>query len=228
MKKNYLFMLLLLLSACHGGAIIDSEAPIDGASQTDLTEPPAGLAARKPLAIPPKEKNIKNPATDTATTPAKAERVLTKEEKIAQIGTTKYVVRRYDAETMQQPYYVLVSRNINKMLKDTASIYNANANAVPTIYVSMPENENPSLSLPNLEYAEKVAKDIIKSSDSYKLTDDRYQATYILDTSLARREPTDSRPIILCRMVLKNRNNNEIGTWVESLSPVANDDQSWW
>ena len=58
MKKNYLFMLLLLLSACHGGAIIDSEAPIDGASQTDLTEPPAGLAARKPLAIPPKEKII--------------------------------------------------------------------------------------------------------------------------------------------------------------------------
>ena len=221
MKKINLLSLLFLLAACHGGAIFDDE------TSKDLTTPPSNLMARKPLVNPKDNKPIDTQA-DSRGNMLRAEQ--NTEQRVSRTPSSP-VSFHYDAAYLQQLYSVLITRTTNKMLKATSAIYNSKktTGVTPTIYVPIPENENPSVTLPNLDYAGEVAKNIISSSHSYQLVEDSYNSSYVLSISLAQREDYNrKRPILSCRMILRNQNNKEIGTWVETLSPVSNDDRSWW
>ena len=227
MKKiSLLLSLLMLLTACRSSAVFDDN---NGNSSKNLTAPPASLAERKPLVNPKNDKPFEEPTASAENSSSVSDEIKANIDRKTTTSKPADTTFHFDAAYLQRLYPVLVSRTTNKMLKSTSAIYNAKGASTPTMYVSYPENENPSVGLPNLEYASEIAKDIITSAQSYLLVDSKQSAGYVLDISLAQNENYDhSRPILSCRMVLKNANNQQVGTWVESLSPVSNDDQSWW
>lgn len=129
--------------------------------------------------------------------------------------------------TSKQIYTVLASRAANKMLKSTAAVYAGGK--YPPLYVSAPVAEGKTPVPENREYAGVVTQNIIAGSRSYALVDERAKADYVLET-FVRSQPVVSRgtSVIVYKAVLKDAKQNEIGSWTETLSPVMNDDKSWW
>lgn len=234
MKNIGILLLTTVIAACAGN---NGATPAEMAGGDKLTEPPAALMERKPLVIPDKNTRIyeENPPTEA-------------HSQVAQTKTTTKIVSDTSPKTgvkepakkrvpyqnvapvktsLPQLYYVLASRTVNKMLKSTAIIYKSVKS--PTMYVENPQNENPAVELPNLESAANATKDVISGSHTYALTENRSGADYILQTYVAQTQNYErEKPILSYRLILKNRANEKIGTWVDSLSPISNDDQSWW
>lgn len=131
------------------------------------------------------------------------------------------------AATSKQIYTVLASRAVNKMLKSTAAVYAGGKR--PPLYVAAPVAEGKTPVPENLEYAGVVTQSVIAGSYSYALAGERAKADYVLET-FVRSQPVVSRgtSVIVYKAVLKDAKQNEIGSWTETLSPVMNDDKSWW
>lgn len=234
MKNIGILLLTTVIAACAGN---NGATPAEMAGGDKLTEPPAALMERKPLVIPDKNTRIYEENSPTEA-----------HSQVAQTKTTTKIVSDTSPKTgvkepakkrvpyqnvapvktsLPQLYYVLASRTVNKMLKSTAIIYKSVKS--PTMYVENPQNENPAVELPNLESAANATKDIISGSHTYALTENRSGADYILQTYVAQTQNYErEKPILSYRLILKNRANEKIGTWVDSLSPISNDDQSWW
>lgn len=234
MKNIGILLLTTVIAACAGN---NGATPAEMAGGDKLTEPPAALMERKPLVIPDKNTRIYEENSPTEA-----------HSQVAQTKTTTKIVSDTSPKTgvkepakkrvpyqnvapvktsLPQLYYVLASRTVNKMLKSTAIIYKSVKS--PTMYVENPQNENPAVELPNLESAANATKDVISGSHTYALTENRSGADYILQTYVAQTQNYErEKPILSYRLILKNRANEKIGTWVDSLSPISNDDQSWW
>lgn len=131
------------------------------------------------------------------------------------------------AVTSKQIYTILASRTVNKMLKSTTAVYAGGK--YPSLYVSAPVAEGNMPVPENPEYAGVVTQNVIAGSHSYALVDERAKADYVLET-FVRSRPVVSRgaSVIVYKAVLKDAKQNEIGSWTETLSPVMNDDKSWW
>ncbi len=130
------------------------------------------------------------------------------------------------AGTSRQLYTVLGSRNINKMLMETSDLYKNNK---PNLFIALPTLDTRNVALTSPEYAEVITEDIVVGAGSYNVVHSSDQADYILYTYISDASlQNGGRPVIVYRTVLKDRQNNQIGTWTESVSQIANDDKSWW
>lgn len=129
--------------------------------------------------------------------------------------------------TSKQIYTVLASRAANKMLMATAANY-AGAEK-PSLYISAPVIDGKNVVPDHAEYAAAVTKDIIAGAHSYSLVQNKSGADYLLEISV-RGSSVVSRgtSVIIYKLVLKDQLQNEKGAWVETLSPIINDDKSWW
>ena len=129
-------------------------------------------------------------------------------------------------EVSRQLYTVLGSRTINKMLMETSDLYKDNK---PNLFIALPTLDMHNVALSSPEYAEVVAEDIIVGSNAYNIVHSSDQADYILYTYISDANVQNgSKPVVVYRNVLKDRQNKQIGTWAESVSQIANDDKSWW
>ena len=229
MKNICILLLTTILAACAGR---NAAAPVGTADGNKLTDPPAALMERKPLVNPAEKTPVAETIVQTEEKDVKKVVPQTKEQKISKIKAIQpdyvpYYEGKHAEASLPQLYAILASRTVNKMLRATTAIYNSVKS--PTMYVSAPQNENPSISLSNLEYADKATKNIISASRSYTLTEYAGNADYTLDTYIAQNEDYNrGKPILSYRIILKNRDNKQIGTWRDTLSPISNDDQSWW
>lgn len=131
------------------------------------------------------------------------------------------------AAVSKRIYMILASRAVNKMLKNTAANYAGGKR--PSMYVAAPVAEGQDAVPANVEYAGVVTQNIIAGSHSYVLAGKQAGADYVLET-FVRSRPVVSRGtnVIVYKTVLKDGRQNEIGSWTETLSPVMNDDRSWW
>lgn len=138
-----------------------------------------------------------------------------------------YQSGRNRAATSKQIYTILASRAANKMLKATVANY-AGAK-YPPLYIATPVVEGGAAVPEHAEYAAVVTKDIIAGSHSYAPAARQSQADYVLE-AFVRSNSVISRgtAVIVYKLVLKDKRQNEIGVWVETLSPIINDDKSWW
>ncbi len=235
MKNIGILLLTTVIAACAGN---NGATPAEMAGGDKLTEPPAALMERKPLVIPDKNTRIyeENSPTEAHSQVAQTKTTtkIVSDNTSPKTGVKEPAKKRVPYQnvapvktSLPQLYYVLASRTVNKMLKSTAIIYKSVKS--PTMYVENPQNENPAVELPNLESAANATKDIISGSHTYALTENRSGADYILQTYVAQTKNYErEKPILSYRLILKNRANEKIGTWVDSLSPISNDDQSWW
>lgn len=138
-----------------------------------------------------------------------------------------YYIGRRHGTTTRQIYTVLASRATNKMLKSTAALY-AGAK-YPSLYVDNPVSEGLAAVPEQPEYLTTVVKDIVTGSHSYVLSDKKTQANYVLESFISSNSVTAANTkVIVYKIILKDNQQKEIGTWVETLSPIMNDDQSWW
>jgi len=202
MKIFYLLTVISFLSACASGPIFgDEENPAP--AKTVVVE-----TVDQPQPAPQKQ-------------PKKAV------EQPSRPDYVPYVTGPYKEATSQQIYAVLASRATNKMLIDTTSLYTQPQ--TPTVYINSPITEG-ALPIPeNSLYSTQVVKDIINGTHSYKIVDSPRRADYVLDTYISRK-PIANREttIVVYKLVLSDKNNKNVGSWTETLSPIINDDQSWW
>lgn len=137
-----------------------------------------------------------------------------------------YYLGRKQGTTTRQIYTVLASRATNKMLKSTEALY-AGAK-YPSLYVGNPVSEG-TAAVEQPEYLTAIVKDIVTGSHSYVLSDKKTQANYVLESFISNNSVAAANTkVIVYKIILKDNQQKEIGTWVETLSPIMNDDQSWW
>ena len=203
MKIFYLLTVIPFLSACASGPIFgddEAQAPTKTVAVTETVDQPQTASQKQP------EKAVEQPARP---------------------DYVPYVTGPYKEASSQQIYTVLASRTANEMLIDTASLYTKPQ--APTVYINTPITEG-ALPIPeNSLYSTQVVKDIINGTHSYKIVDSPRRADYVLDTYISRK-PIANREttIVVYKLVLSDKNNKNVGSWTETLSPIINDDQSWW
>ena len=123
-------------------------------------------------------------------------------------------------------YALAATRSINKMLDQSAEIYEKNP--APKIYIT--EFKKLSKSLPDgLYYAKNTTKQILDGSRTYVVVNNLNDADYYLETQIkeVRLEGSES-PIIEYKIVLNDKENNKINEWTETIRQLQNDDKSWW
>lgn len=208
MKNLYILSLLAFLPACVSGVILDdtpSATPVEKAVVEQKKEP--------------------KPEPVAETTKASAETVV--EVKKQRLDYVPYSPSSREGTSSRQIYTVLASRTTNKMLKSTPHIYSNGK--YPSLFIKNPVTKG-DFSVPETsEYAATVTKDIITGSHSYLVTEYAKKADYILEIFVSG-HPVAERgsAVIVYKTVLKDRQNKEIGTWTEILTPIMNDDKSWW
>ncbi len=148
-------------------------------------------------------------------------------EKTPRPDYVPYRQGRGQAAVSKRIYTILASRAVNKMLKNTAANYAGGKH--PSLYVAAPVAEGQDAVPANIEYAGVVTRNIIAGSHGYALAGERTGADYVLET-FVRSRPVAGRGtnVIVYTVVLKDGRQNTIGSWTETLSPVMNDDKSWW
>lgn len=121
-------------------------------------------------------------------------------------------------------YAVAATRATNKMLNDTAGLYENGG----TVFIYINDPKNLSEYLPDgFHYARKVTRDIIAGSKNYKVVNNIYEADYILDV-LVDNLGSPEDPLIEYKLILFDDQNIKIDEWPERLRQLKNDDRSWW
>ena len=227
MKRLYLLPLVMALAACAEGSILEHDE--------NLERPPLVIPAQTSESVEVKIEP-KAEAAEAQSEQPKTEAEVVVEKTVVEQKTVvaqkrpdyvPYVTKPYKDTTPQQIYSVLASRAVNRMLKDTASQYADNK--LPQLYVDEPKTEGSNVVPENYAYTATVVKDIITGSHSYLLTDSQRGADYVLESYVSsNRVPGRETEIVVYKLIMKDADDKQIGAWHEALSPVTNDDQSWW
>ena len=70
---------------------------------------------------------------------------------------------------------------------------------------------------------------MIENSQTFKVTNSKNEADYILDTEIDTVEPRNiASPAIEYRLILQEKDGTIIEEWAEQVRRVQNDDKSWW
>lgn len=129
-----------------------------------------------------------------------------------------------EAEITPQVYALIATRTTNKMLDNSKVLYE-NLNR-PTLFIMDPVKVEPSL--PDGFYtSRKVTREIIEGSRTFSVVNNINDADYYLAIFIERRGNNDS-PEIAYKLVLFNKQSQQIGEWVETIKRIRNDDRSWW
>ncbi len=148
----------------------------------------------------------------------------------ADVGT--YELPSYEERAAYQPYempppeiYATVAARVaDKILDDTREIHELNDNTF--IYISALIKTDKTL--PDGIYAaDRTLRKIIEGSGTFRVTNNKSEADYILYSELSRGFDT-SVPMVVYKLVLTDKDNNLINEWKETVRQVDNDDRSWW
>jgi len=127
----------------------------------------------------------------------------------------------------QRMYTVAASRTTNRMLRETDYIYRKTVR--PQIYVR-PVKKMGNGHIPDgFSSARKVTEDIIAGSGTYALTKNPDRAKYHLDITASKLDVAGlPGNVVLYKVTLYDRWNNQAGVWTETIRQIQNDDRSWW
>ncbi len=123
-----------------------------------------------------------------------------------------------------QVYAIAATRATNRMLDETADIYENNGTTF--LYITQPQILDDTLP-DGIHYARKVTKDIITGSNNYKVVNNLADADYILEAAVEN-IGYEEDPVIEYSLILFDSQNNKINQWSEAVRQLKNDDRSWW
>ncbi len=125
-------------------------------------------------------------------------------------------------------YAVLARRTINKMLTDTAPMYEKAEGEIPLLYINQTTIEDERLP-DGLYLANAQARKLIENSHTFKVSNSKDEADYVLDTEIDTIEPQNvASPAIEYRLILMEKDGTIVEEWAEQIRRVQNDDKSWW
>ncbi len=133
----------------------------------------------------------------------------------------------YEETSAPQLYSVVAARVTNKMLDQTTEIYEKPL--PPKLYIMQIKKAGVEHVPDGFFYSRQVTREIIEGSKTFVPVNTREEADYVLDIVVSRVN-VENIPgnILQYKMVLLDRGNNEVGSWMESIRQVQNDDRSWW
>lgn len=134
----------------------------------------------------------------------------------------------FEANIDPKVYAIVARRALNKMLDETAPLYETKDDEVPSLYVRDVKIYDDRL--PDGFYqAHKETQKILENSHTFKLTNNKYEADYFLETEIDTAEILNyDSPVIIYRLILLDQRNGVIKEWKENIRRVRNDDRSWW
>ena len=131
-------------------------------------------------------------------------------------------------EVSPEVYEIVARRTINKMLDATAAMYEKPEVEIPLLYINKTTVEDDNLP-EGLYIANAQARKLIENSKTFKVTNTKDEADYILDTEIDTVEPKNSAsPAIEYRLILQEKDGTIVEEWAEQIRRVQNDDKSWW
>jgi len=132
--------------------------------------------------------------------------------------------RYYNYAPLPEVYAIPAARATNKMLDETKEFYEQNDD----VFLFINGLKKADRKLPDGIYkAEQVTKKIIEGSNTFKVTPNKNEADYVLDT-IIENNGTPEEPILTYRMILLDKKDNKINEWSETVRRLGNDDRSWW
>ena len=124
---------------------------------------------------------------------------------------------------MTQAYETAANRTANKMLDDTADIYETHPHL--RVYVHKTEKANPTL--PDGFYtARRTIKEVIGQSDTYTVVENASDADIHL-VNTVHEFNVDGQPGIVFRIDLYNIHGQHVRGWSSVIKQMS-EDQSWW
>lgn len=133
-----------------------------------------------------------------------------------------------DLHISPKTYEIVARRTINKMLDETAPLYEKPEGEIPLLYINKTTLEDKNLP-DGLYIANAQTKKLVENSKTFKVTNSKDEADYILDTEIDTVEPKNiASPAIEYRLILQEKDGTIIEEWAEQIRRVQNDDKSWW
>lgn len=132
---------------------------------------------------------------------------------------------RPDMQTiyMADAYEIAATRITNKMLDDTADIYESKP--TPKLYIK--QIVKTSESLPDGLYgAQRTIKEIVSGSGTFVVTDKQEDADFVLDSSVNELE-AGNMPAIQFKMGVNDKNDKPLKAWSIVIKQMP-EDKSWW
>lgn len=130
-------------------------------------------------------------------------------------------------ETVSPEVYALIAaRTTNRMLDETAEIYEQNPR--PTLYIMQVKKSEEAL--PEGFYqARRETKEIIEGSKTFTVVSSLNEAQYYLEITISPIPLKDKTvPGISYHLSLFTNQNAKVGEWAQMIKQVQNDDKSWW
>lgn len=124
---------------------------------------------------------------------------------------------------MIKAYETAATRATNKMLDDTADIYEVVPK--PKLYIKDIVKNSPNLP-DGFHTARRAIKEIAGKSGTYVVVKDMNEADYLLDSSISEFNSA-GLPAILFRMSLNDKTDQPIKAWNVVIRQLS-EDQSWW
>lgn len=132
----------------------------------------------------------------------------------------------YETNITPEVYGIVAKRTVNKMLDETAPLYEK-AEA-PTIFIRDVKIEDDRLP-DGFFYANKLTRQLLENAHTFKVVNSKYDADYFLETEVDTVEFKNSpTPAIVYRVMLLDQRNGVIKEWKETIRQLKNDDKSWW
>lgn len=131
-----------------------------------------------------------------------------------------------DEAVSPEVYALIAARVTNKMLDETAEVYEHNPR--PTLYIM--QVKKTAENLPDGFYlARRETKEIIEGSKTFTVVNTLNEAQYYLEISVSP-IPLQGKelPGISYHLSLFTSHNAKVGEWAQMIKQVQNDDKSWW
>ncbi len=133
----------------------------------------------------------------------------------------------YEETSAPQMYSVIAARATNRMLDQTTEIYEKAVR--PKLYIMQIKKAGVEHIPDGFYHSRQTTKEIISGSKTFTVVNVQDDADYQLDITVSRLNVKDVPGNILqYKMVLSDKGGNEVGSWMESIRQVQNDDRSWW
>jgi len=131
-----------------------------------------------------------------------------------------------DENITPEVYALAAARAANKMLDETAEIYEKSPR--PTLYIMQVKKTDDSL--PDGFYlARRETREIIEGSGAFTVVNKLSDAQYYIELSVYPVLLVGKQvPGISYHLTLFSNDNTKIGEWTQMMKQVQNDDKSWW
>lgn len=123
-----------------------------------------------------------------------------------------------------QVYALAATRATNKMVDQTRDLpEDSDKNFLYIMETKVLDKDLPA----GFSAAEKITREILESSENFKVTNQKTEADYILKIIIGN-GGSEQRPIVVYKLILLDKDEVKLREWTESVRRVRNDDRSWW